>query len=321
METIITKSVFFTYLNGQATVHQKQQIGQWLMDPIHQEQYFTWLDEWERQSLQMQTNQEQAWETITNQLENRPNVPLKVVHFRRFPWNRYGLAVSLLACVLVAGYLFKDQWQIKTLKTQPGEVRSLDLPDGSQVILNGNSTLSYNRFHFKDERNIQLTGEAEFSVRHQKNHAPFWVHTTNMNIRVLGTRFVVLSRKKDSQVYLKEGSVQLESGSHRVLLKPGQLAKATQPGKLAPIEAVSHPAVLTAWQQQRFLFDHTPVSLVIEQINDRFNTKISLDPSLKDRQLSGDFVAPESQDIIHTLTYMLNAELVAKSDSLVLTPR
>ncbi|OZI09437.1 hypothetical protein BWI93_03775 [Siphonobacter sp. BAB-5385] len=142
-----------------------------------------------------------------------------------------------------------------------------------------------------------------------------------MNIRVLGTRFVVLSRKKDSQVYLKEGSVELESGSRRVLLKPGQLAKASKPGNLAPIEAVSRPAHLTAWQQQRFLFDHTPVSVVIEQINDRFNTKIGIEPSLKDRQLSGDFVAPHSQDIIHTLTYMLNAELVAKSDSLVLTPR
>ncbi|PMD84561.1 hypothetical protein BWI97_26900, partial [Siphonobacter sp. BAB-5405] len=79
METIITKSVFFTYLNGQATVHQKQQIGQWLMNPINQEQYFTWLDEWERQSLQMQTNQDKAWETITNQLENTSHAPLQVL--------------------------------------------------------------------------------------------------------------------------------------------------------------------------------------------------------------------------------------------------
>ncbi|WP_176454122.1 FecR domain-containing protein [Siphonobacter sp. BAB-5385] len=138
------------------------------MNPINQEQYFTWLDEWERQSLQMQTNQDKAWETITNQLENTSHAPLQVLPRQRFPLNLYGLAVSLLACVLIAGYLFKDQWQIKTLKTQPGEVRTLELPDGSQVILNSNSTLSYNRFSFKNQRNIQLTGEAEFNANIKK---------------------------------------------------------------------------------------------------------------------------------------------------------
>ena len=83
-----------------------------------------------------------------------------------------------------------------TLETEVGQQAKAVLPDGSIVLLNACSKLTYSLGEWLNARSVQLDGEAIFDVKHRDNE-PFYVRTRHYNIRVLGTNFNVLSYPKE----------------------------------------------------------------------------------------------------------------------------
>ena len=115
----------------------------------------------------------------------------------------------------------------ETISSQRGSRTRTLLPDGSTVWLNAGSKLHYvNNFEGKT-REVRLEGEGYFDI--VKNPAkPFIVHTSNINIRVLGTAFNVKSYPGDKTVEttlfrgIVEVSRQDDANARPVLLKPLQ---------------------------------------------------------------------------------------------------
>jgi transmembrane sensor len=97
------------------------------------------------------------------------------------------------------------------ISTKNGSRTKITLPDGTQVWLNGNSRLNYDNENFgKTIREVSLTGEAYFDVA--KNAAkPFIIHTSKINIKVLGTVFNVKAYPEDKQTEtsLIHGSIEV----------------------------------------------------------------------------------------------------------------
>ena len=83
------------------------------------------------------------------------------------------------------------------LATNYGEIQTHLLPDGSKVILNANSTLTFKE-HWtnKTVRVVKLQGEAFFEVKKKGTNEQFIVQTDRGIIRVLGTSFNVKQRAK-----------------------------------------------------------------------------------------------------------------------------
>jgi transmembrane sensor len=100
----------------------------------------------------------------------------------------------------------------------------IDLPDGSKVFLNRNSTLSYNKAFGRPDRNVKLSGEAFFDIARDTNN-PFVIDAGLADIKVLGTSFNVKTANNQSQVevYVKSGKVLLSDNSNNdtVSLTPG----------------------------------------------------------------------------------------------------
>jgi ferric-dicitrate binding protein FerR (iron transport regulator) len=86
----------------------------------------------------------------------------------------------------------KNPTTYKTVTTNPGARSRLTLPDGTAVVLNADSRLTYNEDFSGDSREIQLSGEAYFDVAKDPHH-PFLIHTKTIDIKVLGTAFNVRS--------------------------------------------------------------------------------------------------------------------------------
>ncbi|HEY4155290.1 MAG TPA: FecR family protein, partial [Puia sp.] len=80
--------------------------------------------------------------------------------------------------------------------SRPGVRPKLVLPDGTQVWLNSGSKLHYKNDFDKSIREVSLEGEAFFDVVKEVDH-PFIVHTSAINVRVLGTAFNVKSYPRD----------------------------------------------------------------------------------------------------------------------------
>lgn len=108
---------------------------------------------------------------------------------------------------------------------------SLNLEDGTKVLLNSDSKIKYPvKFIKGKKRQVELLyGEAFFEVSSSKNNngSEFIVSTKTQKINVLGTKFNVKSYRRDDVITttLVEGKVKVENGENQILLFPNQQSK------------------------------------------------------------------------------------------------
>jgi transmembrane sensor len=170
--------------------------------------------------------------------------------------------------------------------TASGQKLTVTLSDGSTVRLNAESSITYPEVFSEERREIQLTGEAYFSVR-ENNDKPFIVNSGNIQTSVLGTAFNVNARDSAHiSVALVSGKVQVKSlasesegQSKAFYLAPGQCANySRESGRftIAPFNkekliawkdgiiyfsAASHEQVfnqLARWYGVEFVFENSP---------------------------------------------------------------
>jgi transmembrane sensor len=109
-----------------------------------------------------------------------------------------------------------------------GNRTEITLPDGSTVWLNAGSKIKYMNVFNKDNREIQLHGEAYFKVA-KNTDLPFDVKTGDLSIRAVGTEFNVKSYDDEDiiETTLVEGKIAINQGRKQrgsVYLQPHQQA-------------------------------------------------------------------------------------------------
>lgn len=102
----------------------------------------------------------------------------------------------------------------QTIRIPAGQRAQMDLPDGSVIWLNSQTTLTYDEDFGKKDRKVTLDGEAYFEVAHNKE-IPFYVQTENIKVQVTGTKFDVCSYKGSNSFIARliEGSINLLTNS------------------------------------------------------------------------------------------------------------
>lgn len=144
------------------------------------------------------------------------------------------------ACTLIGfGYLWYTQRQgepvqeerlmstnIITYQTKKGEKKEFELLDGTRVVLNSDSRLEVEDAFNDVDRHVNLVGEAFFEVAKDKSK-PFFLHTNDFDIRVLGTSFNVKSYPDEllSEALLVEGVIEMKSkgeNENSIIVKPNQ---------------------------------------------------------------------------------------------------
>lgn len=113
-------------------------------------------------------------------------------------------------------------WQ--SMETPKGTKTTIVLADGTKVTMNADSKLRFPKSFSGMTREVYLTGEAFFSVTHNEK-SPFIIHTSKMNIKVLGTEFNVRSYPEDStsETTLIRGLIEVtlkDRPSDKIILRP-----------------------------------------------------------------------------------------------------
>lgn len=135
-------------------------------------------------------------------------------------------SVFLMISFYGAYYLGKKQCNeqriAQTFYSMTGKSKVI-LPDGSEVWLHSNTSLSYNSNFRRDARMVTLIGEAYFNVKHDAQK-PFVVKTNDVSVEVHGTKFNVnaYASSANSIVSLYEGSVSMKAADQNILLQPGE---------------------------------------------------------------------------------------------------
>lgn len=110
-----------------------------------------------------------------------------------------------------------------TVTTKSGDRSTVCLPDGTQVRLNGSSTLTYPANFNATNRSVELSGAAYFDVSPDEKHR-FEVKVGNCSVVVKGTKFDVTAYPDDSLITttLLEGAVGFTAPRGETLLRPGE---------------------------------------------------------------------------------------------------
>jgi ferric-dicitrate binding protein FerR (iron transport regulator) len=218
---------------------------------------------------------EERFERLRTDEAGRPEPVGRVLPLPARRWRRLAVAACLGLLVAAGGGGYVHVFTETVRQTAYGQLQTVALYDGSVVTLNANSRLRLpSRWAWRTTREVWLDGEAYFSVAKQPGPTgfrKFTVHTTRLDVEVLGTRFNVYARPTKTQVLLDEGHVLLrDATTHQTLpLRPGQLveyvaAVRRPPRQAAPTEVRS----LAAYRQNRLLFDDAPLSELAQRFEE-----------------------------------------------------
>jgi len=239
------------------------------------------------------------------------------------PWM--ALAAGLATIAILGGALFfHGTLSSNRIATAAGEQRTVTLPDGSVVTLNGRTTLS--SAFTESERRVEMQGgEAFFDVA--KNPArPFIVRAGNSEVRVVGTQFNVRQVHGELEVVVREGKVNVIPDSTvaptasvpRVELRPGnRLVMNTHDNQVSVAEV--NPERLTAWRTGMIKFDAVALEDVIEDVN-RYTDKplVIKSESLRSLPISGRFRVGDTDSVRFLLRERFDVESTVEADRIVL---
>lgn len=237
---------------------------------------------------------------------------------------RFALAASLAAAVLVSVVLFGSRLlpgpasyqQPMFLAAAVGEIREVNLPDGSRITLDSASKLEAS--FSKTQRTLTLIeGRARFRVAHEAR--PFVVRAASSEIVATGTLFDVSLIGGRTGVVLLQGSVEVRTKvgrSKTEQLKPGQ--KLILAG-VKPPERRQATRTDAAWPTRMLEFDGTRLEEAAALANRYSQVQLKLgDERIRGLRVSGTFRAGDIAGLARSLAAAFDLRVITQPDGSLL---
>lgn len=219
-------------------------------------------------------------------------------------------AIASILFFLIAVWKFGpfDKEQSYEVITDFGEVQTHLLPDGSKVILNANSTITYKDWTANKKRSVQLVGEAFFEVQRNSTQPKFIVETKKGSIEVVGTSFNVLQRADNFEVSLLEGAVALHVPNFPMInMTPGE-SVFIEKDQYKRLE--SDVDALSAWRFQRIVFKEVSIKKVIQRLADEYDFDIRVQqPQILERKISASIPKNDPALLLKAISEIYNLKI------------
>lgn len=201
--------------------------------------------------------------------------------------------------------------------TGSGQRRTVRLPDGSTVVLGVSSTLRTRDGYGTGAREVDLTGEALFTVGHDASR-PFRVHVSGTVVEDLGTEFAVRGYRDDGdvpsiRVAVASGSVAVRRGTTAdtaIVLEPHDVATVRGPGDIDVSRGID-VSRFTAFASGRLIFADTPLAEVVDELGRWYGVEVRVtDASLLDRHLTSTFEGESLDEVLRIIGMTLDVRYV-----------
>lgn len=237
---------------------------------------------------------EEIWNNISEAIDEE-----QIAQPKKAIWRYVGVAASIALLAALSFFLFNQPKEIELIAAS-GEKLSQKLPDGSEVILNASSIITYS-----DDWNRELTldGEAFFEVTKGEK---FLVKTALGDVQVLGTSFNVFARGTDFEVACKTGkvNVSIPEKAYSKIIEPGQIISL----KADTVRQLSRlPELVGKWNAGEFYFNHQPISEVFEELQRQFSIEIEFDGPAN-QEFSGYFTNKDLENALDMVCLPLGLE-------------
>lgn len=323
------------FLAQPASFHQESKLRQWLQeDPSHQRMYDEYLDIWQGSLKAFRTkdyDQQEAWNRLRGSMKPAgPEFGPQVAWIaRNRVWKNAMAAAVFVSLLFLAGFLaFRLYLQIQTppavseYHVPYGSKSAVVLPDGSKVWLNAGSKISFDSRFGMRKRELQLEGEAHFTVAKAKT--AFRVNAAGLTVEAAGTVFnlkaypeesVIETTVEEGIVYIfrsaagkpSPGKTVLRANQRATFVHTKGLNRETGAGGIgvpgAPPVSKSagtdgiikisiakniKPVVFTSWKDERWIIEREELQHLAKKLERRYNVRIDFrDESLKGYVFSG----------------------------------
>ena len=295
------------YCSGEATIEECRMVEEWIgqSDENYRivKQMYTIDQVMGTVQMESKVDMEKALASVSRKMSKAPS------HITWFTWVQRAAAIlfiPLLIAFAIQNFTPSpiEVAQMIEVKTNPGMTTTVDLPDGTKVYLNSESSLTYPSFFSKDKRDVKLTGEAFFEVQKDPEHRFIVSGPHHTQIEVLGTSFNVEAFERDSFISttLVEGKVRFAYQKNRqpatVDMKPGQkLMYDTTSSQVKLIQTSGETE--TAWKDGKIIFQATPLPEALRMLEKRFNVTFVLSNNrLRGEAFNGSFTNQRLERIL-----------------------
>ena len=307
----------------------------WLSDPEMHSDVENWLTEhW---ASSPETDSATLIETVFRQIQEYQNEhPLKPgFSFTRILKVYQKVAAFLLIPLIGIGILYwinlynQPIGQFTETIAPRGQKSQILLTDGTKVWLNSDTKIRYPGTFGKNQRDVYLDGEAYFEVA-KNAHQPFIVHTSGVNVKVLGTRFNVKAYPDEDQIEtsLFEGKVNLilnNSSSEQPTVKevkPGQsFAYSKSDDQL--VSSRFPKDEIDGWKKNQLIFKDDTFSNLVRKVERWYDVDVVYDEEqFDDRRLTVELYEGERlEQLMKIISLALSVDYKYEKGEIILVPK
>ena len=243
-------------------------------------------------------------------------------------WAAAAAVIGIVAVTLLFEGGFGGREKANEI-TGLGMKKQVTLPDGSTVVLNANSSVSYGKeWSVGQPREVWLKGEGYFDVKKTSESITpgqkFLVHTGALTVEVLGTRFDIRERRGVTEVVLEEGKIALSflNKAHRgIRMVPGQMVVYDPQKGIKEIDT-TNAVHYTAWKKNKLILRNPTVAEIALYLEDNFGYKIALEKEeMASKKIEGPILYDNLNDVLFILSTVLHTEVIRKDSTIILRPR
>jgi ferric-dicitrate binding protein FerR (iron transport regulator) len=211
---------------------------------------------------------------------------------------------------------------VRSYATNSREQAVVTLIDGTRVMLAPNTTLRLREFSGRI-RAVDVDGEAYLDVVHASG-APFIVRSGRMNLRVLGTTFLVRHRPGDVRVGVAvvDGRVRMTMGAGAVsgvTLSAGEVGEGMD--STIAVNTVSDIVPGAEWTHDQLLFHDTPLSTILAMVGRWYGYQFRYaDSTLPSRKVTLGVSTQSSAEALAEIERVLKVNLAVVGDTITLVP-
>jgi transmembrane sensor len=338
------------YVSGEASNVERAEIERWVGEAVERQRALAAMQlAWRTPIVEPTWNVDAAWSRLSSGLapvgtsdEATDAAPVEVpsrptprrgspqvvpIAMKRRWWHDSArvMQVAATAVVLIGGALLLPRLRssgsapaaalaVQSFTTAAGERETVRLPDGSTVVLGVSSTLRTRAGYGEGAREVELEGEALFTVEHDEAR-PFRVIVDGTVVEDLGTEFAIRSYggagdgAAGLRVAVSAGSVAVRRGTSAdtaVVLQPSDVATVSGAGEMAVSRGID-VSPFTAFATGRLIFVDTPFRDVVNELERWYGIEVRVsDDALLGRLYTATFERESLDEVLRTIALSLD---------------
>lgn len=318
-------TLIFKHLSGDTNKAEEKQLFDWIEERIENKTIFSEYQKvWAVSDTSLNpeidaVNLDEEWSKFKNEVgfDDKFLIPKKKTK-KNFSVYRVAAAVSAILLIGVAAlYILNPRQEVIYAQN---EVLESKLPDGTEVTVNKNSSITYSKKFNKKDRKVELDGDAYFKVEKDKTK-PFIIDAESFYVEVLGTEFYVNSTFKERQVVVTEGSVavyQFKDKRDQVILTAGEeIIFDTKQNEIRKIE--NYDENYLSWKTKIFNFNNRSLEDIFFDLEAVYNIKFEFkNPELKNCRQSVSFENQSIDEILNVLRATFDQISFSKNKNIVI---